>query len=75
MQPKINHQIRATSGRKKLKSIRLWIKNTIQAAIRQAIWVLFKESLMLLRADLSTAKISHRKDTIPNIPISAHICK
>ena len=60
LKPKIIHQIRATSGRKKLKSTRLWIKNTLLAVIRLKIRGLFGEFLIFLRADLNTITINYR---------------
>ena len=73
LNPIISHQIKFISGRKKLKSIRLWMRNTAFAAIKPVISLLFAEILIFLTADLNTAVINHRNEVIPRIPVSAQI--
>lgn len=73
--PNITHQIKLISGRKKLKSIKLWNKNAQEAQINPAILVLSGDSLSVFKLDFRIAVIRQRNEIIPNIPVSAHICK
>ena len=66
------YQMKDTSGRKKVKSIRLWIKNTMQEVKRIAIWALRESLRGDFSLDLMIERISQIKASRPKIPVSAH---